>query len=60
MNRSEIKALSAIKKYCKECSGGSELEASRCTLKGCPLYEFKPTLSERSKVIATKQTKKGA
>lgn len=38
----ELKALkSAVKRYCKECSGGSETERERCNLKACPLWKYR-------------------
>lgn len=31
----------AIKKYCLECSGGSETERERCKLKNCSLWQYR-------------------
>ena len=33
--------IRAIREYCLECSGGSNVEVKLCALERCPLYAFR-------------------
>ena len=47
MNR-ETELQSAITKKCMECSGGMRNEVTRCPVKGCALYQYRPYQTERA------------
>lgn len=47
--------LKAISSHCRQCSGGSKAEVTRCTVNRCPLYVHRTTYSD---IMTMKEEKK--